>query len=142
MGWNTYVNSREFDRDRLGLAYNFDLEFSDTMELIADVFYNDMDESQHGQQLFVNGNFGGRQVFRPYTVGTGQPSVLDSFDTEDSPAATTLSPASPATPMAFVAACSPCSAIPQALNTNLEFRFGKGEKFVGHDALGACGCGT
>ena len=82
MGWNTYVNSRQFDRERLGVAYNLDFAISDTMELVADVFYNDMDEGQHGQQLFVNGNFGGRQVFRPYTVGTGQPSVLDSFDTE------------------------------------------------------------
>ena len=102
----------QFDRQRLGLAYNLDFAISDTMELVADVFYNDMDEGQHGQQLFVNGNFGGRQVFRPYTVGTGQPSVLDSFDTEGSRESRQLRHRrSRATPMVCAVACSRRSAI-------------------------------
>jgi TonB-dependent receptor len=128
-GWNTSVNSREYSRERLGLAYNFDMELSDSMELIADVFYNDMDESQHGQQLFVNGNFGGRQVFRPYTVSTGQPSVLDSFDTNGLVSRGNLVTAFTGDTNGLRGGVQSVFRETNALNTNLELRFGKGEKF-------------
>ena len=96
-GWNTFVNSREFERERLGLAYNFNAQISDSMEIVADVFYNTMDEGQHGQQLFVNGNFGGRSMFpglsfnsaasggpHPrYPNATGAASILDSIVTNE-----------------------------------------------------------
>ncbi|HEU5137624.1 MAG TPA: TonB-dependent receptor [Steroidobacteraceae bacterium] len=128
-GWNTSVNSREYSRERLGLAYNFDMELSDSMELIADVFYNDMDEAQHGQQLFVNGNFGGRQVFRPYTVGTGQPSVLDSFDTDDLASRDNFVTEFTGYTNGLRGGVQSVFRETHALNTNLEFRWGKGEKF-------------
>ncbi len=131
MGWNTYVNSRQFDRERLGLAYNFDMQISDSMELIADAFYNDMDEAQHGQQLFVNGNFGGRQVFRPYTVATGQPSVLESFDTEGLASRANFVTAFTGYTNGLRGGVQSTFRDTHALNTNLEFRFGKGEKFSG-----------
>jgi iron complex outermembrane receptor protein len=131
MGWNTYVNSREFDRQRLGLAYNLDFAISDTMELVADVFYNDMDEAQHGQQLFVNGNFGGRQVFRPYTVGTGQPSVLDSFDTDGLASRANFVSSFTGYTNGLRGGVQSTFRDTQALNTNLEFRFGKGERVSG-----------
>ncbi|HEV7607619.1 MAG TPA: TonB-dependent receptor [Steroidobacteraceae bacterium] len=128
-GWNTSVNSRTFERKRLGLAYNFDMQLSDSMELVADVFYNDMDEAQHGQQLFVNGNFGGRQVFRPYTVSTGNPSVVESFDTDG-----LVSRANFVTD--FIGDTNGLRGGVQsvfrqttAVNTNLELRMGKGEKY-------------
>lgn len=128
-GWNTSVNSRTYERERLGLAYNFDFEISDTMELIADVFYNDMDEAQHGQQLFVNGNFGGRQVFRPYTVSTGQPSVRDSFDTEGLASRPNFVTDFVGYTNGLRGGVQSVFRETEALNTNLEFRFGKGERF-------------
>ena len=132
MGWNTYVNSRQFDRQRLGLAYNLDFAISDTMELVADVFYNDMEEAQHGQQLFVNGNFGGRQVFRPYTVATGQPSVLDFFSTDGLASRANFVTAFTGYTNGLRGGVQSVFRDTQALNTNLELRFGKGEKFSGN----------
>ncbi|KAK0349886.1 hypothetical protein LTR94_031265, partial [Friedmanniomyces endolithicus] len=35
-GWNTYVNSRETNRERFGLAYNFNARLNDQLELVAD----------------------------------------------------------------------------------------------------------
>ncbi len=131
MGWNTFVNSRQFDRERLGLAYNFNAELSDSMEIVADVFYNDMDEGRHGQQLFVNGNFGGRQVFRPYTVGTGQPSVVDSFDTEGLTDRDNLVTDFAGLTNGLRGGVQSVFRDTEAINTNLELRFGKGEKFSG-----------
>lgn len=83
-GWNTYVNSFETERDRLGLAYNFNARLSDQFELIGDVMYTRMDEASHGQQLFVNGNFGGRGALPAYSSQAGNPaSVVDAFDVSD-----------------------------------------------------------
>ncbi len=131
MGWNTFVNSRQYDRERLGLAYNFDMEISDTMELIVDAFYNEMNEDQHGQQLFVNGNFGGRQVFAPYTQTTGQPSVLDSFDTAGLASRQNFVTAFTGYTNGLRGGVQSVFRDTEALNTNVEFRFGKGEKFSG-----------
>jgi iron complex outermembrane receptor protein len=131
MGWNTYVNSRQFERKRTGLGYNLDFAISDTMELVADVFYNEMDEGQHGQQLFVNGNFGGRQVFRPYTVATGQPSVLDSFDTDGLASRANFVTGFTGYTNGLRGGVQSTFRDTQALNTNLEFRFGKGERSSG-----------
>jgi len=131
MGWNTYVNSRQYDRERLGVAYNFDMQISDTMEFIVDAFYNEMNEDQHGQQLFVNGNFGGRQVFAPYTQGTGQPSVLASFDTEDLASRGNFVTGFTGYTNGLRGGVQSTFRDTKALNTNVEFRFGKGEKFSG-----------
>jgi iron complex outermembrane recepter protein len=128
-GWNTSVNSRTFERKRLGLAYNFNMAISDSMELIADVFYNDMDEGQDGQQLFVNGNFGGRQVFRPYTVATGQPSVLSSFDTGGLTSRANFVTGFTGYTNGLRGGVQSVFRQTTALNTNLELRFGKGDKF-------------
>jgi iron complex outermembrane receptor protein len=130
-GWNTYVNSRQFDRERLGLAYNLNFEISDTMELVADVFYNEMEEAQHGQQLFVNGNFGGRQVFRPYTVATGQASVLDAFDTDGLASRANWVTGFTGYTNGLRGGVQSVFRDTDALNTNLEFRFGKGERVSG-----------
>jgi TonB-dependent receptor len=129
-GWNTSVNSRTYERKRLGLAYNFNMEISDSMELIADVFYNDMDEAQHGQQLFVNGNFGGRQVFRPYTVSTGNPSVLESFDTGGLASRQNFVTGFIGDTNGLRGGVQSVFRQTNALNTNLELRFGKGERFT------------
>jgi iron complex outermembrane receptor protein len=131
MGWNTYVNSRQFDRERLGLAYNLDFAISDTMELVADVFYNEMTEAQHGQQLFVNGNFGGRQVFRPYTVATGQPSVLGFFGTDGLASRANFVTGFTGYTNGLRGGVQSTFRDTEAVNTNLEFRFGKGEKVSG-----------
>jgi len=131
LGWNSFVNSREFDRERLGLAYNFNAQLSDSFELIADVFYNEMEEGQHGQQLFFNGNFGGRGIFGPYSQATGRPSILGSFPTND-----LIDRANVATE--FVGYTNGLRGGVQsvlrdtdALNTNLELRFDNGGKLSG-----------
>jgi TonB-dependent receptor len=131
MGWNTYVNSRQFDRERLGVAYNFNMQISDSMELIADAFYNEMNEDQHGQQLFVNGNFGGRQVFAPYTQSTGDPSVLSSFDTDGLTSRANFVTGFTGLTNGLRGGVQSTFRDTEALNTNLELRFGKGEKFSG-----------
>jgi iron complex outermembrane receptor protein len=128
-GWNTSVNSRTYERERLGLAYNFDFELSDSIGLVADVFYNDMEEAQHGQQLFVNGNFGGRQVFRPYTVATGDPSVLDSFDTDGLASRANFATSFVGYTNGLRGGVQSVFRETTALNTNLELRLGKGERF-------------
>jgi hypothetical protein len=99
------------------------------MELVADVFYNDMDESQHGQQLFVNGNFGGRQVFRPYTVDTGQPSVIDSFDTGGLASRANFATSFTGYTNGLRGGVQSVFRETEAVNTNLELRMGKGERY-------------
>ena len=88
-----------------------------------------MDEAQHGQQLFVNGNFGGRQVFRPYTVATGQPSVLDSFDTDGLVSRANFVTGFTGYTNGLRGGVQSVFRETNALNTNLELRMGKGEKF-------------
>lgn len=131
MGWNTFVNSRQYDRERLGVGYNFNMEIADSMEFIVDAFYNEMNEDQHGQQLFVNGNFGGRQVFAPYTQTTGNPSVLDSFDTDGLASRANFVTGFTGFTNGLRGGVQSTYRDTEALNTNVEFRFGKGEKFSG-----------
>jgi TonB-dependent receptor len=84
MGWNTFVNSRQFERKRLGVAYNFNAQLSDAFSVVGDVFYTKMDERQHGQQLFVNGNFGGRNSLLEFSNRAGRPpSVVNSIEFND-----------------------------------------------------------
>jgi iron complex outermembrane recepter protein len=151
IGWNTFVNSREFDRERMGLAYNFNMQLSDTMELIADVFYNEMDEGQHGQQLFVNGNFGGRFIFpgqsfnaatAPY-AGTGfvdprftnstpgSASVLEWLESDGTTNRQAFATSYTGLTNGLRGGVQSTFRDTDALNTNLELRFGKGEKFSG-----------
>jgi iron complex outermembrane recepter protein len=145
-GWNTYVNSRQFERERLGLAYNFDMQISDSMELVADVFYNTMDEGQHGQQLFVNGNFGGRLMFPGlsfdnadaalgpdprFAWASGAASILDSFDTDGLTNRQSLATAYAGLTNGLRGGVQSTFRDTEALNTNLELRFGKGEAFSG-----------
>jgi iron complex outermembrane receptor protein len=131
MGWNTFVNSRQYDRERLGVGYNFNMEIADSMEFIVDAFYNEMNEDQHGQQLFVNGNFGGRQVFAPYTQTTGNPSVLNSFDTDGLASRANFVTDFTGFTNGLRGGVQSTYRDTEALNTNVEFRFGKGEKFSG-----------
>ncbi len=136
IGWNSFVNSREFDRERLGLAYNFNAQLSDSLELIADVFYNEMDEGQHGQQLFVNGNFGGRAIFPAYTNSTSRPSVLGQISTNGLVTAQGGHPVDIVTDFTgytngLRGGVQTTLRETDALNTNLELRFGSGDKFKG-----------
>jgi iron complex outermembrane receptor protein len=144
-GWNTYVNSRQYERERLGLAYNFDMQISDSMELVADVFYNTMDEGQHGQQLFVNGNFGGRMMFPGlsfdnagaqgpdprFAWATRAPSVLDSFLTDGLTNRQSFATDYSGLTNGLRGGVQSTFRDTEALNTNLELRFGKGSAFSG-----------
>jgi TonB-dependent receptor len=138
-GWNSFVNSREFDRERLGLAYNFNAQLSDRFELIADVFYNDMDEHQHGQQLFVNGNFGGRNIWGAYTSATGDPSILDVIETNGlitrADGGVTYSPDIVTSGIGLTnglrGGVQSTFRDTNAINTNLELRFGGTDDFHG-----------
>jgi iron complex outermembrane recepter protein len=136
LGWNSFVNSREFDRERLGLAYNFNAQLSDSFEIIADVFYNEMDEGQHGQQLFLNGNFGGRGIFPAYTNSTSQPSILGQIGTNGLVTAQGGHPVDVVTDFTgftngLRGGVQTTLRETDALNTNLELRFGSGDKFSG-----------
>jgi len=151
IGWNTFVNSRQFERERLGLAYNFNMQLSDTMELVADVFYNQMDEGQHGQQLFVNGNFGGRFMFPgqsfsaaqgPY-AGTGfadprfanstpgSASILEWIETDGLANRQAFATSYTGLTNGLRGGVQSTFRDTEALNTNLELRFGAGNKFSG-----------
>lgn len=79
LGWSAAVNNRDFARERLGLAYNFNGEISEAWEVVADVFYNSMDEVAHGQQLFVNGGFANRSGFGPNN-GSSVSGLIDGSD--------------------------------------------------------------
>lgn len=73
-------SSREIERERLGLAYNFNLAVSDALELNADIFYTRMDEKAAGQFLYLGNQVGGRGGFHEYTRVTGQPALLQTGD--------------------------------------------------------------
>jgi iron complex outermembrane receptor protein len=81
MAWNSpEFSSREIERERLGLAYNFNLAVSDALELNADIFYTDMDEKASGQFIYLGNQMGGRAGFHEYTLVTGNPSMVTTGD--------------------------------------------------------------
>lgn len=81
MSWNSpEFSSREIERERLGLAYNFNMAVSDSLELNADIFYTDMDEKSAGQFIYLGNQIGGRGGFHEYTLVTGQPSMVKTGD--------------------------------------------------------------
>lgn len=130
-GWNTYVNSRETDRERLGVSYNFNAKLSDSVEIIADVLYNRMDEDSHGQQLFVNGNFGGRAGLPAYSIATGQPSVLSSFDVSDVTNRSNLVTSFRSMTNGLRGGVQSNLRDTEAFNSNLEMRFDNADGFTG-----------
>lgn len=81
MSWNSpEFSSREIERERLGLAYNFNLTVSDSLELNADLFYTEMDEKAAGQFIYLGNQIGGRAGFHEYTLVTGQPAIVNPGD--------------------------------------------------------------
>lgn len=75
--WSPEFTSREIERERLGLAYNFNLAVSDAIEVNADVFYTEMDEKSAGQFMYLGNQIGGRAGFHEYTLVTGNPAFID-----------------------------------------------------------------
>ncbi len=81
MNWQSpEFSSREIERERLGLAYNFNLAVSDALELNADIFYTEMDEKAAGQFLYLGNQIGGRAGAHEYTRVTGQPAIVHAGD--------------------------------------------------------------
>ncbi|MBU2986670.1 TonB-dependent receptor [Saccharophagus degradans] len=74
------LSSREIERQRLGLAYNFNLAVSDAIEVNADVFYTEMDEKAAGQFMYLGNQIGGRAGFHEYTIVTGNPAIINPGD--------------------------------------------------------------
>jgi len=68
--WDSNVQSRETERKRLGLVYNFDMKLNDALELNADIMYNDMTEKSAGQFLYLT-NGTNRNIFHDYQSATG-----------------------------------------------------------------------
>ncbi|GAB5459005.1 MAG: TonB-dependent receptor [Henriciella sp.] len=135
IGWNSTVNNREFARERLGLAYNFNHELNDAWTMTADVVYNEMEELQNGQQVFVNGGFAGRSGFGPNN-GSSIGGLVDADDyvgrwhpDGDVPIAwatdTTFNRSG------FRAGVESVLRETEALNTNLQFDFDDGGAFTG-----------
>lgn len=75
--WSPELSSREIERQRLGLAYNFNLAVSDAIEINADIFYTEMDEKSAGQFMYLGNQIGGRAGFHEYTLVTGEPAIVD-----------------------------------------------------------------
>lgn len=130
-GWNTYVNSRQTDRERIGLAYNFDAKLSDSLELVADIVYNKMNEQNQGQQLFVNGNFGGRGGLPAFTLATGQKSVLETIDISSVTNRKNLVTSFQSMTNGLRGGVQSNLRNTDALNTNLELKFDNGSGFSG-----------
>lgn len=60
--WANGYNTRETYRERLGLVYNFNMQLADTLQLNADIMYNDMAEKSAGQNILLT-NSSGREQF-------------------------------------------------------------------------------
>jgi iron complex outermembrane receptor protein len=71
--WDSGIQSRETERKRLGLVYNFNMMVSDALELNADVMYNDMEEKSAGQFVYLT-NGSDRSAFHSYQATTGKPA--------------------------------------------------------------------
>ena len=81
MNWQSpEFSSWELERERLGMAYNFNLAVSDALELNADLFYTDMDEKAAGQFLYLGNQIGGRAGFHEYVRVTGDPAFVRTGD--------------------------------------------------------------
>ncbi|GIU67060.1 TonB-dependent receptor [Candidatus Phycosocius spiralis] len=132
VGWNTNVNSRQYDRKRTGVIYNFNANLADGFELVADIVYNQAEEAQHGQQLFINGNFGGRGSLPAWAAANPGKAAITGFGV-----------ASDQTNRGFYvtgfngltnglrAGVQSTYRDTDALNTNLELRYDKGGPFTG-----------
>lgn len=122
--WNSSVQSRLTERERLGLAYNFNMAISESLELNADVMYNDITEKAAGQSLFFTNGFD-RAKF--HETGSNFPEVKDGSDLGRTGYATE----------ANVYISSLLAGIvgdfreSDALNTNLELKFDSGDAFTG-----------
>jgi len=131
IGWNSFVNNREFERERLGLAYNFNAELSDSWEFVADVLYNEMTEIEHGQQLYVNGNFASRGGFGAYTDATGNPSVTAFGDASDQTNRSSRLLAMTAYRTGLRGGVNSFTRETEALNSNFELNYDNGGSLTG-----------
>lgn len=132
VGWNTNVNSRQFDRKRIGVAYNFNANLSDGFELVADVIYNQAEEAQHGQQLFINGNFGGRTSITSWAAANPGKAAITGFGVASDQTyrgfyATSFNGLT----NGLRAGVQSTYRDTDALNTNVELRYDNGGKFSG-----------
>ena len=135
IGWNSTVNNREFERKRLGLAYNFNHQLNDAWEVSGDAIYNEMDERQNGQQIFVNGGFAGRTGFGPNN-GSSVGGLIDASDyvgrwhpDGDVPISWVTEATFDRT--GFRAGVESVLRETEALNTNLQFDYDNGGLFTG-----------
>lgn len=81
MSWNSpELSAREVERERLGLAYNFNMDVTDVLELNADFFYTDMDEKAAGQFIYLGNQIGGRAGFHDYSLITDKPAIVNPGD--------------------------------------------------------------
>lgn len=81
MNWQSpEFSSTQIERERLGLAYNFNLAVSDALELSANVFYTQMDEVSAGQFIYLGNQIGGRAGFHEYVRVTGEPAFIRTGD--------------------------------------------------------------
>jgi len=131
IGWNSFVNSREFERERLGLAYNFEAELGDSFKIVADIMYNEMNEIEHGQELFINGNFTPRSGINDYTAATGQPAILSFFDSSSQIDQPFIATEFLGLRSGLRGGVNSNVRETEALNTNLELQFDNGGPFTG-----------
>jgi TonB-dependent receptor len=127
LGWNTAVSNREFDRERVGLAYNFNAQISDSWEVVADVIYNEMKENQDGQQLFVNGNFLSRSFFSDPGSNIGNSIDSSNLLSNDRNFVNNATLGR----SGLRAGVNSDIRNTEALNTNIEFRYDNGGAFRG-----------
>jgi len=135
IGWNSTVNNREFERKRLGLAYNFNHQINDAWEVTADAIYNEMEERQNGQQVFINGGFANRSGFGPGN-GSSVGGLIDASDFvgrwhPDGDVPINWITEATFDRTGFRAGVESVLRDTKALNTNLEFEYDNGGSFTG-----------
>ncbi|WP_188151923.1 TonB-dependent receptor [Teredinibacter waterburyi] len=131
MNWQSpEFSSRQIERERLGLVYNFNLAVSDALELNADVFYNSMEERSAGQFLYLGNQIGGRAGFHEYVKVTGNNAINNPGD------GTLGGQPYYATDMnmmvsGFVAGVKGIYRDTSATNSNIELKYDNGGAFTG-----------
>ncbi len=129
--WDSGIQSRETERKRLGLVYNFNMMVSDALELNADVMYNDMEEKSAGQFVYLT-NGTDRSKFHDYQAATGKPA----FPAGSLHSATEAGQTAYATEFNTYISGLRAGVIgdyrdADALNTNLELKYDNGGAFTG-----------
>lgn len=124
--WDSNIQSRQTERERLGVNYNFNAMLSDSLELNADVVYNKIDEKSAGQFLYLT-NGTDRGQFHNLTDAFPKAGLHDASLAGRSYYATELNTLINGLRAGVMGDYRKSD----ALNTNLELKYDNGGAFTG-----------